>query len=427
MTSQGEAMSGFPDPGRAHALIIGTSSYQDEDDAYPDVPSAAASASKIYDLICQGDIWGLPGQDIQLPAENVQLLTGHVTVREAACAIEEKAAVRNLSALLVYICGHGQLWTDDDVLDKSVHFAFSDSRRSWRFSHLPFQDVRMMLQKAPRTAEKLLIIDCCYAKNAHLGGEEQTEPLDVPGVCTIVSTKDKVPALATWPGTDYTAFSAALIEVIEQGIPGPEPYLAPEAVYRAIWKRLTEARMPEPGMQVNGAKMLLCRNKHYQPAPDQSSNLKLHKELGEPREINLATYAQAVADRHATGRPGDAAQLVEEFCAKRTVTESVELAALLRSTDLGDVADRVIRMVYLHRAGAEIANLVHLLHQQGGIDIGEVLKALARRPAEVVTDLRAELRAERCDACLPVEGEINERLLGAWPPERLDELLAALH
>jgi len=187
-------MSRKPDPHRVNALIIGVSSY--DDTRYPNLPSARESANRISALIAGNDMW-------QLPKENVERLIGKVTTRDAALAIK-RATQRDLDALLVYICGHGRRWTDADAPDRHLHFAFSDSDCELPFTHLPFLAVRKMLMDGAKAAAKILIIDCCYAKDAFLSADDLAGPFDVRGVCTLVSTRWNVPALTLWPGTNYT-------------------------------------------------------------------------------------------------------------------------------------------------------------------------------------------------------------------------------
>jgi hypothetical protein len=412
-------MSGWPDPRRAQALVIGTEQYDDE--RYPALPPAAASASQVARLIAAGDIWG------GLPDENIQRLIGRVTVRDAARAIQAKASEPDLSALLIYICGHGQRWTEDHVPDKDLHFAFSDSDRSWPFTHLPFLAVRAMLTGGTQAAATLLIIDCCYASGAFLAGDEPARPLDVQGICTMVATRWPVRAPASWPGTQYTAFSGALIEVVEQGIPGPEQYLTPGSVFRSLRRRLAGHGMPEPDTRGNGGQVFLCRNNGYQLARDPSSSYaELLAGLDTASDIDLAAYASAVREGHAAGQPDVAASLVAEFAARRPAADTVRLAAVLRAADLGAYAERGIGQVCRRRPGTEIGELVHLLHRHADLDLDRVLATLAQRPAGVVAALRAALDGRDCDDCRAVNHQIGEQILGAWPPSRLDELLGAL-
>jgi hypothetical protein len=404
-------MSSWPDPGRAHALVIGTETY--DDPRYANLPAASASAQRIAELIRTGMIWD------KVPARNIEKLTGRVQVRDAARAIQRKAEVPDLSALLIYICGHGQRWTEDHIPDKNLHFAFSDSDHSWAYNHLPFLMVRMLARSA-QAAATLLIIDCCYADGAFLAADDLPR-LDAPGICTMVATRWSVRAPASWPGTDYTAFSGALIDVIEKGIPGPELYLTPDSVFRSLRQRLRAAGKPEPDNRGNGAQMFICRNRNYQPAPEQPFG-----DLPPTREIDPAGYAAAVRAAAADGRGEDAGRLVAEFCEQRAVAETARLAAMLRAADLGGLADDGIRRACAARSGSEIAQLIHFVHHQADLDTVSMLQDLARRPVAVLVGLRAALDARACDDCRIANDQLSEQVLTAWPAARLDELLRVL-
>jgi hypothetical protein len=410
-------MSSRPDPRRAHALVIGTASYADP--RYADLPSAEASAQRITDLISDGVIWD------GMPAGNIKQLAGSVTTREAAAAIQAKAAIADASALLIYVCGHGQRWAEDHVPDKGLHFAFSDSDRTWPFTHLPFLMVRRMLAGRARAAATLLIIDCCYANGAFLAGDGPAEPLTVPGICTMVATRWPVRAPASWPGTDYTAFSGALIEVIERGIPGPEPYLTPDTAFREMRRLLTAGGKPEPDSRGNGTQVVLCANRAYQAVSGQPPSGGT-PDGPPPPETDLASYAGAVAVADAAGRGEEASRLVAAFCQRRAVADTVQLAGILRSADLGQHADHGITHAWTCRSGPELAELVHLLHRQADLDYARLLQVLAQRPASVLAELRAELDCQFCGDCRAANGEIGAQVLAAWPRSELDQLLRAL-
>lgn len=409
-------MSSRPDPRRAHALVIGTAKYAGQ--GYPDLPSAAASARRIAELIRAGVIWD------GVPARNIEQLIGTVGIRDAARAIQRKAAVPDASALLIYVCGHGQRWTEDHVPDKGLHFAFSDSDHSWPFLHLPFLSMQRMLTRAARAAATLLIIDCCYANGAFLAGDEPAEPLTVQGVCTMVATRWPVRAPASWPGTEYTAFSGALIEVIERGIPGPEQYLTPDAAFREMRQLLAARGKPEPDSRGNGTQVVLCANRAYRPAAGESGAGLA--DGPSPAEADPADYAAAVQAADAAGRAEDAARLVADFCQQRPVTDTVRLAGMLRSADLGTHADHGIGRAWSTRSGCDLAELVHLLHRQADLDYARLLPALAKRPVTILAGLRAALGARGCADCATANSQLGDQVLAAWPQERLAELLRAL-
>jgi hypothetical protein len=415
-----------PDPDRSYAVIIGASQYDDQD-YYPRLESIKASAERLSTLISEDTVWGLP-------KANIRLLRGRVTVSQAANAIEEAAGRGNVDGLFVYLCAHGRRWAEDHVPDRDLHFALSDSVRDRSYTHLPFRAVRRMLTNGSRAAAKVLIIDCCYASDSFLSDQNIPGSFDVRGVCTMVSTRSKVRALASWPGTTYTAFSGALIEIIEKGIAEQEEYLTPDSVFQELRKKLRDHGYPEPDMRGNGTSVFLCKNPQYKQALNKLPYPELRAKLDDPDvAADTADYAAAVQEavrpERETGLPENGRQLVAEFGAKRPAAETVQLAGLLRSRDLGDYADRAIDRVYACRPGAEIAELVDLLHRQDGVDldIDGILRIFAGRPGNVLPDMLAALRGSTCGDCAAIMARIDDRVLEVWPPSRLVELLAGLH
>jgi hypothetical protein len=412
-----------PDPGRSCALIIGASEY--DDTGYPSVRGIKDNAEKFRTLITKDAMWGLPPR-------NVTLLRGRVTVREAAQAIQEAAGRRDVDGLFVYLCAHGRRWDEDHVPDRNLHFALSDSAWDWSFTHLPFQAVRRMLTYGSKAAATVLIIDSCYADGSFLSGSLSLAPPSVPGVCTMISTKRRVLADTSWRDTSYTAFSGALIEIIEKGIAGPEEYLTPDSIFPELY-RLLKAEHPEPDIRVSGTSVFLCRNADYRPVRNELADDELFALLDRPEAVKPAIYATAVEDAHrAYSRRDDAVRLVTAFGEKRTVQETLQLAGLLRSRGapgLNDYADRLIERVYTGRPGSEIAQLLHLLHRQDGddIDADEVLRTLTNRPGDITADVSAGLRRMECTDCAAIGDRIDDRMLAIWPASRLVELLAALH
>jgi hypothetical protein len=413
-------------PNRSYAVIIGASEYDDHPN-YPNVRGIKESAEQFKTLITKETMWGLP-------PGNVKLLRGRVTVLDAARAIREAARRSDVDGLFVYLCAHGRRWDGDHVPDRGLHFALSDSQWDLPINHLPFVTVREMLTRESKAAATVLIIDSCYADGSFLSGADPLQPPSIPGVCTLISTKRRVRADSTWRDTSYTAFSGALIQIIEKGINGPAEYLTPDAIFPEL-RQLLKA-YSEPDMRVSGTSVFLCKNNDYRPVTNELERDELFARLDRPEAVDPAAYATAV--EHALGPAGerdDAKQLITAFGTNRPAAETLQLANLLRSRgklELNQLADRLIHLVYACRSGAEITELLHLLHRQNGDDIAadEVLRKLSQRPerpAEVTADLSAELRDRECADCAVIGARIDDQMLAIWPKPRLVELLVALH
>lgn len=422
-------MSRTTDPARSYALIIGASEYDDKN--YGNRPTISASAQKFSELIASSDnMWGLP-------PGNVKLLHGNVKALDAAKAIREEASRTNVDGLFVYLSTHGRIWEDEHVADRNLHFAFSDSEYEWPFTHLPFLQVRRLLTKVSKAADTVLVIDSCFAQGSFLGGPTLVPTPSVPGVCTLIATRLRVPADALGTGDEYggyPAFSGALIKVIEQGIPGPQEWLTPDAIFPELCKLLQEAH-PEPDMRARGASVFLCQNKAYRSVRNQLEQAELLANL-DRTSVDPAMYATAVEDAHGVhDARKNAEQLIDAFGERRTAQQSLQLAGLLRSRGLpglGEQADRLVARVYACRPGPEIAQLIHLLHLRAGpdIDVDQVLTVLSSkeepRPAAVLASVSAALRDMTCEDCYAICLRLDDGMLAHWPPSRRDELLGAL-
>lgn len=411
-----------PDRSRSYALIIGASEYSD--DKYPQVKTIKETTEAFKYLISTEQMWHLTSRS------NVKALTGRVTVRQAASAIQV-AAAREVDRLFVYLCTHGRRWSEEHVPDRQLHFALSDSVWDWPFTHLPFQWVRRTLRHAT-AASTLLIIDSCWADDAFLGDPGPLQAPILPGVCTMTATKSRVPADTSWQDSNYTAFSGALIDTINDGIDGAGEYLTPETIFPAVRRKLQVNGHPEPDYRARG-NVIICRNKAYRYVPSGISFDRLIADLDDVDPVKPSDYATAIEDmRRAHDQSAALQRLITEFGAKRPASETVKLAELLRSRGLSILeghANSVIEHFYVGRTGSEIAELLHLLHRQHqeDIDIDDVLSKLAGRPAQITADFSASLRGTGCPGCRTIGRRTDDKMLDMWRGPRRIELLAALH
>lgn len=413
-----------PDPARSYALIIGASEYDDR--GYQRHEAIRASADRFASLISSEAMWNLP-------VGNVKSLTGRVTVREAAVAIEEAAGRPGTDGLFIYLCTHGRRWTEDHVPDRDLHFALSDSAWSWPFTHLPLQWARHTLKRRT-AASTLLIIDSCFSDVSMLGSGSPPPPARVSGACVLTATRERVLADTTWPGTDFTAFSGALIEIIGDGIEDAGEYLTPDTIFDTLREKLAPAH-PEPGITKDHISVFLCPNNAYQRVTNEAPLNELLTKLDEIESVDPAVYATAIEDTsRGADQPAVTTRLIDQFGAKRSADETIKLADLLRSQSvpaLGDHADGVIERFYASRDGAAITHLLHRLHRQDvdAIDAGEVLRKLKKneQAAEVTADVCAGLRDTDCPDCNVISSQLFASLPDEWHgPEEL-ELLRVLH
>ena len=417
-----------PDPARSYALLIGASEYGSESQ-YESVPSAAESAEELGRLLTDPDMWGLP-------RERVKVLSGPISTRTAAAAIDEAAGLPCLDRLFVYICAHGKVFTDAHVPDQNLHFAFADSDKDWAYTHLPFLTVRRMLTRRHKAPATLLVIDSCNAGGAFLGPGAapirlRSSSQHPANIATIVATSGHEQIPATLPGSRYTPFASMFIEVVKNGIPEvAAEFLTPDAVREEIGSKLRKAGLTMvPDSRTRGS-LFVCRNRAYQHIPTSKTAAQLMARLLDPETIDTAVYAAAL-----DMQPDVATQLVTAFGSRRSGTETFALATALRSygaAELSDYADILIERIYACRPAPEIVALLHQhAEDPAELDVDAVLALLTEQPDQVAADVYAGLREmnemKKCPDCAAISRRFDDRLLSAWPADRRIGLLSALY
>ncbi|WP_191971854.1 caspase, EACC1-associated type [Streptomyces luteolifulvus] len=168
--------------------------------------------------------------------------------------------------LLVYYAGHGVPHPRTGQLLLSV----SDSRAFAFHTFLPFDHIREAIAASPAT-QRLVIIDCCYSGRG-LDALSPAEPALPPIEGTFLMASSSATELSLSPaGKPHTAFTEALLDVLERGLPGGPPLLDAEALFEGV-RRVCAARdWPEPQRQVrnNGHRIPLIPNRwHLGPQSD---------------------------------------------------------------------------------------------------------------------------------------------------------------
>jgi Caspase domain len=415
--------SRIPDPARSHALIIGASEYS-EGSGYPSLPTAGNSARMMAGLIAAREIWGLPPQ-------NVTLLDGRVTARQVGDAIAQAADTSGMDRLFVYICAHGRIFTEDHVPDKKLHFAFADSHHDWAYTHLPFNSVRRMLVARPRAAT-MLVIDSCYSADAYLGADPDPAPV-VPGVCTLVATRyPHQRAIATVPDSGFTAYSGALIDIMQRGIPGPDEFLTAELVTAGLARRLKMSGHPEPGMRRDetSAGLFVCMNKACERDENASAVEELRAMLDRAATVDCRAFAAKLGAIRQASR-GDADKIVAAFGERRPVDDVVELAGELRThgtTELDWCADQLLARVCECRPATDVLWLLHR-HDVFRVGADGLLALLPKQeqPEYVLADVSAGLRQTPCRDCTALGADLDASMSASWPEDRQTRLYSLLY
>ncbi|MEU5726357.1 caspase family protein [Micromonospora sp. NPDC047738] len=238
----------LPDPARSRAVLIGVSAYT----RMPAIPAAAANVAALSAVLTDADRWGLP-------AENCRLVVDPVTAQDILDPIHE-AAAEATDALVVYFAGHGLL--DNGELELAlVGGAANALHHAVRFAQVR----REVVTTARRCRAKVVILDCCFSGRAMSGFMAAPGPLAdhavIDGTYLMTATAETTLALAP-PGNRYTAFTAALLSALENGVPGGPDPLDMDTLFHQVESELRSRGQPIPQRRSRngGNRIALVRN-----------------------------------------------------------------------------------------------------------------------------------------------------------------------
>ncbi|MBD0738730.1 caspase, EACC1-associated type [Streptomyces sp. CBMA29] len=245
------------DPLRSYAVLIGSSAYADP--GLDDLPAVANNLARLGELLEDPTVWGLPPDRcvrVPEPASPAEVLD----------AVHD-AARRTKDTLLVYYAGHGLSDADGLLLT----LPSTDPQRP--YTSVGFDSVRREVLTAPRDANRIVILDCCYSGSALLGGMsgggaanapvEMAEQTRIAGSYLLTASAATRKALAP-PGETYTAFTGELIRLLDQGLPGGGSLIEVTSVYERLRGELLAKRRPLPQQRLSntGRTLAIARNRY---------------------------------------------------------------------------------------------------------------------------------------------------------------------
>ncbi|MFF7647026.1 caspase family protein [Streptomyces canus] len=246
-------MSVLPDPGATRAVLVGTSRYEHLEP----LPAVANNLQALADLL------GGP-LSLNLPARHVTVVENPDAASTVVGAVRQ-AAAEATDTLVVYFVGHGLVDAQDQLC-----LALPQTEFGRIETGLPYDWVRQVLLQDSRAERHVVILDCCYSGRA-LGrmsaGTGLADQAAVEGSFLLAAAAETRTALAP-VGETYTAFTAALLETLREGIPGGPPLLDLGEIYRSL-RRTLEARghpVPQARDRNSGAQVALARNRAGLPA-----------------------------------------------------------------------------------------------------------------------------------------------------------------
>jgi WD40 repeat protein len=259
--------------GRAHALLIGSGTY-DPDDTYgpgvrgwPPVKSARRAVERLRDILVER---------CGMPADGVTELHDPEDSRQVLDHVDTAATRADGGLLLLYFVGHGapdfdrqgqglRLMTRHSAPPSAPGAYSSNSQVSF---HGILDIVRNGKEPRPQPADVVAILDCCMADR---GAADMTKLKS--HFFLAAATRDRQ-AMAP-PEADFPLFTGRLIELLEKGAPefGPDIRLADLA---DLLCRTMPEGAPVPKVSGHAGHLVLAPNPHpeaYNRAQPRSTRM----------------------------------------------------------------------------------------------------------------------------------------------------------
>ncbi|MFF4600357.1 DUF4268 domain-containing protein [Amycolatopsis sp. NPDC001319] len=255
-------MSHEPDRDHSWAVLIGTSDYE------------------------SGDLQPLRGVHNNLVALE-RALTNPATgvFREDHCVVVDNphsaksfmtrlsiTARRAQDVLLVYYAGHGILSGPDGDLYLAVHETDEELADN---TAVKFETIKNVIGNSVAKV-RILILDCCFSGRA-IGAMSSTSAAvnQISAAGTFVLTSSSANRISrSVPGERYTAFTGALVNLLDAGLPQGNPEVRLHDLYPQLSSAMAEKGLPSPRQRVSdsSADVVLRRPPvtSAAPPPEQS-------------------------------------------------------------------------------------------------------------------------------------------------------------
>src|SRR5438445_8547507 len=202
------------DPTTSRAVLVGVSHYRRMG---PDrqLPATAANVARLDALLRDPAIWGLPRENCVVLAEPEDTETVVAALREAAASTR--------GTLLFYYAGHG---VTDAFSAGELYLGLPGTYEpNGAHTALSYEFVRKEFLTATKAQQRVILLDCCWSGLALDGramGDEQFSTITAVDRTAVLTASARNKTALSVPGEPFTAFTGALIEVLDQGDPdGP--------------------------------------------------------------------------------------------------------------------------------------------------------------------------------------------------------------
>ncbi|MEU9489200.1 caspase family protein [Streptomyces decoyicus] len=237
-------------PAASRAVLIGVHEYK----YLPSLPAVRNNLTGLADTLTDERIWGLP-------RENVVTVPQPEKASDLVDSVAD-ACAQATDTVVIYYAGHG---LTDDEFNGELYLALPGSRKFRPDTTCAYDYLRREMIRDRRTHGKqvVIILDCCYSgralRNGMSPGEDLADLADVrldDGMagngarCLLTAASASSIALAP-PGETYTAFTGALLRLLNTGVPEHPGLLDMDTVYNRLQADLRALARPQPSSDAN--------------------------------------------------------------------------------------------------------------------------------------------------------------------------------
>jgi hypothetical protein len=241
----------LPDPRRSRAVLIGVGRYSSA--GLEDLPAVANNLRDLAGRLAHPLLGALSADSIAVLPDPGDVRTVYRALRQCAAGTED--------TVLVYFAGHGMVTGPRNELYLALAGTDPDELA---VSALPYELIREVLRDSP-AENKVVILDCCFAGRAidamSGAGQAILGQIAVAGTYTLAATPANALALAP-AGARHTAFTGALLQFLDSGLPGGPELLTLHEIYRHLRHRMRLDSLPLPEQRTVGMadSLALTRN-----------------------------------------------------------------------------------------------------------------------------------------------------------------------
>jgi hypothetical protein len=430
----------FPEPQRSRLVLIGASTYTDEN--LPDLPVVTRTVQDLAAALTDPAHGMVPPEHCTVLADVSNLGLIGREVRSAARQAED--------LLLVFYTGHGLVGGKRHDL----YLALPDSE--WadpEFNSLEYDKLRGAVLDSPAQT-KVIILDCCFS--GRVVTDTMADPvtavvgqMEIDGTYVLASAQRDQVALIL-PDEEHTAFTGRLLRLLREGVgDGPE-LLTIDDLYRQLSMTMKAEGLSEPQKRGtrNADLLALARNRAFAvtAAPllrerhaaavargesgDWTEAVELLRVvLAEQVRVLGADNADTLRTRQflahgvgGAGAPLEGAAMLRELLAERSHEEPADAEDMLRT--------RQFLAVNLGEAGYrdEAIGILRVLLPDRRRVLGPEDPHTLRTVHMLARNLAITGERDEAGALLRELIAVRERVLGAGHPhtERVQRDLAAL-